>query len=173
MESDLLEELYERYANDIFRYARYSLGNREDALDVLQEVFIKAQKSIQDFAHKSSLKTWLMTITRHTVADFFRDKKRNQRRLNRLTAEPPLPMDTTSSIPDRLDVEHALQALPEKEREVFVMRYALGFSIKECAAVRGWSEVRVRVSLHRTNKKLRSLLSIGESEGGAENVGLR
>lgn len=172
MELDLVEELYERYATDVFRYVRYSIGNREDAPDVLQEVFIKAQKSIQDFEHKSSPKTWLMTIARHTIADFFRTKKRNERRLNKLTVEPALQMDSTSSIPDRLDVQHALKLLPELNREAFVMRYVLGFSVKECAAALGWSEVRVRVNLHRTNKKLRSLLDVGEDEGGAENVGL-
>lgn len=172
MESDLLTRLYERYANDVFRYVRYSIGNREDALDVLQEVFIKAQQSIQDFKHESSPKTWLITIARHTVADFFRVKKRSERSLNRLGAEPALQMDTMSSIPDRMDVENALQGLPEKDREVFVMRHVLGFSVKEAAAAMGWSEVRVRVKLHRVNKRLRLLLDGTEAEGGTENVGL-
>lgn len=76
MGSDLLEELYERYANDGFRYACYWMGNCDGTLDVLNEVFIQTQRSIQDFQHKSNPKTWLMsslTTPLHPISGFYRN----------------------------------------------------------------------------------------------------
>ena len=68
-------KLINDHQNKIFHVAMGMLGNRDEALDITQEVFLKAFKSYNDFRFNSSFKTWLIRITINKVKDYIRKEK--------------------------------------------------------------------------------------------------
>ncbi|MEH7300281.1 sigma-70 family RNA polymerase sigma factor, partial [Neobacillus drentensis] len=66
------EELYEKYHQDLFSFLYYLVNSREQAEDLIQEVYIRIFKSYGTFQGKSSEKTWLFSIARHVAIDSFR-----------------------------------------------------------------------------------------------------
>lgn len=74
---DLEEQIsnwYEEFGNSIFTYIYFNTKDYHLAEDILQEVFIKAYKNYGEFKEKSSLKTWIFTITQNTTVDYLRKK---------------------------------------------------------------------------------------------------
>lgn len=69
LEEDI-RSLYEQYANDIYRYARLTLGDSSVAKDVVQEVFLRAFRSWEQFRSEANPRTWLMSITRNYLLSF-------------------------------------------------------------------------------------------------------
>lgn len=72
MDTQTLNEMMNQYGNDIWNYAYFLTKQHALADDIAQEVFIKAYYGIHTFRGQSTLKTWLLTITRHTA---FRHKQ--------------------------------------------------------------------------------------------------
>lgn len=64
------------YADDLYRYAVSRGIGKEEAEDIIQETFLSAYKNIKSFKQKSSLKTWLISILKRKVIDFYRKKYR-------------------------------------------------------------------------------------------------
>ena len=74
-EKEALKYLIERYASPIFNFVAH-LTNRNDAPDIVQDIFIKTWKNIKRYdSKKASFKTWIFTIARNSVTDFWRKKK--------------------------------------------------------------------------------------------------
>lgn len=69
------QRLYEKYHQDIFQFLYYLVKDREQAEDLVHEVYIKVLKSYSSFEGRSSEKTWLFSIARHVAIDFFESKK--------------------------------------------------------------------------------------------------
>ena len=74
-DSGAFEELYNRYRNAVFKVAHGVVGNVEDALDVTQETFLKAHRSLERFEGRASVLTWLCQIAIHRAIDLQRRKK--------------------------------------------------------------------------------------------------
>ncbi|MDA8345872.1 MAG: sigma-70 family RNA polymerase sigma factor [Thermaerobacter sp.] len=162
-----IERLFEQHADEIFRFARFSVGSRGAAEDIVQEVFLRAMGSWDRFAGRSSERTWLFSIARHAIADHLRRVGRQEGAtdLEREIADPSQADEVA-----RLDLEASLRLLPLAQREVFVLRIVEDRSAGETAALLGRSEVSVRVTLHRALSRLRAALAPddapGEREGG-------
>lgn len=62
-----LREMMEEYGSDVWNYAFFLTRSREQANDISQEVFLKAYKNVGKYRGQSSMKTWLLTITRNTA----------------------------------------------------------------------------------------------------------
>ncbi|KPH13516.1 RNA polymerase sigma factor [Chryseobacterium sp. ERMR1:04] len=84
MKNEVLKSWVEQYSEPLLKRAVYLLSDREDAEDVVQEVFIAAFSSYDSFEEKSKPLTWLQTILKNKVADFYRKKYR---------AEPQIRLD--------------------------------------------------------------------------------
>ncbi|MCF8564574.1 sigma-70 family RNA polymerase sigma factor [Alicyclobacillus tolerans] len=69
---ELIRSLYDLYSNDVYRYAWATLGDSTEAHDVVQEVFLRAYRSLNSYRHDASAKTWLMTIARNYIFDVLR-----------------------------------------------------------------------------------------------------
>lgn len=160
---EAMESLYDSYANDVYRYARMTLGNAEEAYDVVQEVFLRAYRSWGTFRGESNVKTWLMTIARHYIIDVYR-KKRAQETIFCNTellddiADESVPMHLAVMVQDvlgRLKVEY---------RQAVVLRYIENLSVSETASVLGWSETKVRNATHRGLQKLRKVFDESPKE---------
>ncbi|QSO46080.1 RNA polymerase sigma factor [Alicyclobacillus mengziensis] len=70
----IIRQLFDEYADSLYRYAKYSLPPDMDARDVVQEVFLRAFRSWHGFQGQSSAKTWLYQIARNHIYDLLRKK---------------------------------------------------------------------------------------------------
>lgn len=165
---ETIRSLYDLYSNDVYCYAKMTLGNSEDAYDVVQEVFLRALRSWGGYRGDANAKTWLMTIARNYMYDVFRKKHTERQHISR--QEPPDFEDSLPSMDTLLEVEEALSQLITDYRHVIVLRYMDNMSIEQTASVLGWSEKKVRNTAHRALKKLRDILGSHSEEVNTPNA---
>lgn len=156
-----IEKLFELYADDLYRYARYTLPDIDDPMDVVQEVFMRAFRSWDSFRQDSNPKTWLFHIAKNYMFDLLR-KKRTERK-HQSPYDPDLseigvPLETL------IDLEEAVEALKPDHRQVILLRSVQGMTVDETAEILDWSQAKVKTTLHRAVKELRGLLSEKEGE---------
>ncbi|QQE78917.1 RNA polymerase sigma factor [Alicyclobacillus sp. SO9] len=154
---DAIKDMYDLYRHDLYRFARYTLGNSEDAYDVVQEVFIRAIRSWNGFRQDSSPKTWLLSIARNYMYDVLRKKQRKENFLRQNTLE--VMDDKLSYLETRLVLEEAMTKLKAAHRQVFVLRHIEKVSIQETARVLKWSSGKVKMTDHRAVLKLKEIMT--------------
>jgi len=157
---------YDLYRQDIYRFARYTLGNAEEAYDVVQETFLRVIRFQDHYRHDASPKTWLMTIARNYMRDVMKRKFRECRAIQSFGETHTFEHEDYSE--EQLYLEESLKALKETYRQVFVLRHIEELSIQDTAKILGWSESKVTTTDHRAITKLRQ--SFGDSEKGADNA---
>ncbi len=144
------EELFERYNSMVFNLAYQILGDREEALDVAQEVFLAIYQKMDTFRGESSLKTWIYRIAVRRAANRFRWWNRLRRRgtvsleehLSKspeselswnLTSRAKSPEDALLLQEEREKVKRMLLELPLHQRIAVIMRDIEGLSYEEIA----------------------------------------
>ncbi|WDL95821.1 RNA polymerase sigma factor [Alicyclobacillus sp. ALC3] len=149
---DAAQSLFEAYGEEVYRYLWYTLGRRSEAEDLVQEVFLHVLQSWQRFEHRSTTRTWLWGI----VNNCLREHQRKQRRTpDPIEIREELEPGSTSAPDLFLHLEHTLRTLSLSQRQVFVQRVIHERSTADTAAVLGWSEAKVRTTLHRAMKLVR------------------
>ncbi len=166
---DALEELFRRYRTLAYRVAFRLLGNEADALDAVQEGFIKALTHLASFQGRSSFKTWLLRVVSNAALDLGR--QRGRREMLSLEAadagedEPyqPLVEHNPAEGLERADLRRllrdALSALPEAQRRTFVLHVEADLSYREVADVMKISIGTVMSRLYYARQKLRAFLA--------------
>lgn len=157
---DTLSEWLEEYGDLINRTCCLILGDRALAEDAAQETFIRAWKSMAQFKGDASPKTWLTRI----AINVCRNVRRTAwfRRFDRSVTPEDLPL----SAPDEdRTLLLTVQQLPEKYRQVIVLRYYQGMSLDEAGQVLGIS----RSSAHHRLQKALKLLRLDFDEGRDEH----
>lgn len=167
--------LYERHVDLVFRLAMREVGDRAGAMDIVQETFIRASRGLDGFRGESSFRTWIARIAIHESRTWLR--RRSRRREVSLEAAPPRASagDGPEAAAVRSDLaERAfalVRTLPERQREVILLRTTEGFSYREIAEILGTSEVSCRVSYHHGMAKLRERLAgTGRGEDATETA---
>ena len=170
-DSDAFEALVLDNQKKVYNLALKMTGNEEDALDLSQEAFIKAYSSLKKFRAESRFSVWLYRLTYNICIDFLRKKKR----------KPELPLTLTDQDGDFLDLEipdtryepaseaekrelrevvtDSIDSLPDKYREIIVMREMTGMSYDEIARSLGINEGTVKSRLSRARQSLVSILN--------------
>ena len=149
------DEFVEQYYNPIFRFCFQILGSREEAEDLTQDTFFKAYKSFATLEKPESAKYWIYSIARNGCID---RKRWWKRILLQDTLSDELPAN--SGQPDlSITLRKLIQKLPQKQREVFVMRHWHGFSTEETARALGIDPGTVKSHLKRAIDKLKRQLS--------------
>jgi RNA polymerase sigma-70 factor (ECF subfamily) len=165
------QALVEKYERRVYAVAYGLLGNREDALDAVQEAFVKVHRSLDRFQGKSSFYTWLYRIAVNAAIDLGRKGSHRQEVEFREEIEPDeergeYPVAPASEDPsERLMrkelgeiIEDAIGKLPSDQRTAIVLREIEGLSYKEIAGIMGCSEGTVMSRLHYGRKKLQEIL---------------
>lgn len=153
-----MSRLYDRYAQAIFRYCFYQLGDEAIAQDLMQDTFVEVIHSLRTFNFTGSFKSWIYTIAKRLVFAQLREKYRLPKTI--LHDWLPAPQD-----PDWIDekfqaqkkekaVKKLLSRLKPKERQVIELTYLQQLTSKEAGAVTGRTPESVRVIVHRAIKKL-------------------
>lgn len=144
----------------IYRYCCQFTGNPTEAEDLTQEIFLKAHKSFQTLREQKASKAWIFTIARNTCIDRARWWKRFFRTLNEVE-----PQQSTEPQENELTItlRKLISELPEKQREVFILRHFHGFSTEETATLLKISDGTVKSHLKRAIDKLRTALESQEN----------
>jgi RNA polymerase sigma-70 factor, ECF subfamily len=159
----VFEELYEKYHHDIFNFLFYMVRNREQAEDLVQEVYIKVLRSYKRFKGESSEKTWLLSIARHVAIDFFRKQKSRRRKIlgkldwseEQLGAGQLLPEEIAIQKEEIQLLYRCLERCTIDQQLVIVLRFIQSLSITETAEALGWTESKVKTTQHRALKVLK------------------
>jgi RNA polymerase sigma-70 factor (ECF subfamily) len=164
--------MVDAYSGPIYRLGLKMLGREQDAEDVLQNTFLKALQHIAGFEGRSSLSTWLYRIATNEALMLLR-KKRPEIEMTDTEPEEDLseyaptqfvdwcclPEDETLSAEAKMQLDKAIQILPETLRIVFLLRDIEGLSIQETSQALSLSETAVKTRLLRARLKLREHLS--------------
>lgn len=161
MDSDSLEELMNRYGQDIWNFAYSLTKNRSMADDITQDVFLKAYLHITSFRGEASVKTWLLKITRNVSYNY--RKSAFIRKV--LLVDVVMPREHAYSAEQSFleneatnEVWKQLFRLPTKYREVLLLQAKYELSIHEIAAILKIPEGTVKSRLHGARKKMSALL---------------
>lgn len=152
------ERIYIEFKDKVTRYVRGKIGSEHDSEDVVSDVFVKVFNGLSDFDEKkASLSTWIYTITRNAVIDYFRASKQ----LCELPEELCSKDDTEQNILNTEMLERladALGRLNERERDIIVLHYYSGRTFKDIALTMGISYSYTKLLHGSALKTLRKLI---------------
>lgn len=146
-------DLYQKYAQDTYRFAYWLCGNAQDAEDITSETFVRALTSADEI-YAETVKGYLLTIARNLAYK----RSRQTKRLTDLTFDLPAhgngPEQTAETNLGLQDAMYFLQSLPEIDRSALLMHIQEDMPYEEIARVLGISVAAARVKVHRTRIKL-------------------
>jgi RNA polymerase sigma-70 factor (ECF subfamily) len=125
-------ELYRRHADGVFALAYRMLGSKEEAEDVLQDVFVGLPRALESYREVGRFEGWLKRVTVRAALMRLRSKRRKR--------ETPLEEAMGTAVAagspiDRIALERALNRLPDSLRAVFVLREIEGYAHAEIGAL--------------------------------------
>jgi RNA polymerase sigma-70 factor (ECF subfamily) len=150
-----------RYQHMVFAYLSRALGAGPHVEDLAQDVFIRACQGLPSFdaAGPARLSTWVLTIANRVAID-----ARRKRRLATTELSPDAAQDAATPETERhrsevgLALQRAADALPDEQRDVFILAELYELSMKEISVVLGIRENTVKTRLFRARERLRVLL---------------
>ncbi len=179
-DTDAFEFLLKRYEQLISAIVKKHVP--EDHIeDTLQDVFMRMYKSLPSWRGSHNFKHWVSAIAVRTCSDFWRDHYRSREfPVSSLTDQHQEWIDTATadissqSFQERAKqkeareiLDWALDRLGADDRIVLELVYLEGLSVKEAAALLGWSTTNVKVRLFRSRRKLHKLLAEATNQKGA------
>ena len=164
-DQEALKEIYEKYHKKIYRIAYSVVRQREEAFDVVQEVFIKLFRSIRNFKGRSHFYTYLYRMAMNTAIDHKR--KTGKQYMSSLDEEGSFePSDQPEKGPEKIllqkeleeRVKLAMDKLPDEQRAALIFRDVEGLSYQEMAEAMGCSIGTVMSRLHYGRKRMQESL---------------
>jgi len=158
-----IENLYEKYANDVLRLSYFYLGDRHKAEDVCQDVFVRLMTKAPALAPGHE-KAWLLKVALNRCRDLWRGAWVKRVALGSPAFELIPAMDQTEQRDDEEAVMQAIHSLPAAFREVILLHYYQGYGLNEIAGMLNVPEGTVSSRLSRGRKKLEVMLKGGGLE---------
>lgn len=162
-----LELLYERYKKYVYSLAYRYAGNKDDAMDLTQEVFVSIYKSLDNFKEDFSLLPWVKKITVNKCLNFLRDRKEalslNQtledgNEIQDLIHSPDNTESKTLYRDTKEALENAIKNLPPEERIAILLRHMKGMKYEEIARIMDVPLGTVKTYLHRGRKTIKACM---------------
>jgi RNA polymerase sigma-70 factor (ECF subfamily) len=162
--------LYREQAPRIFALTRRMGGSAEDGEDLLQEIFLQAYRKLDSFKGDSSIGTWLYRLALNHCLDYVRGRRAKMDKVTDTldddsAFEPVARRDMPIA---RLDLERAIERLPEGCRDAFVLHDVEGFDHKEVGRLLGVAEGTSKSQVFKARMKLRAILGRRMDEGRAD-----
>lgn len=158
---DAFEALYARYVRRVYAYVAARTSNPQDAEDVVADIFLRVVRSLDQLhnAHHTSFAAWLFAVARSAVVDHYRrsDQARAHVALSDagpLAAPDAEPEQALHAAEDAAKLRALIAALPERQREIVMLRYYGGLRNQEIAAVLQIGEKTVSGYLSRALRDL-------------------
>lgn len=155
--------LYDKYQPQIYRFIYLKVSHREEAEDLCHQVFLSAWQNMGSYEFKGfPFSTWLYSIARNKVIDYYRTKK-NFIDIETIYIAEEDDKKTNESILDfkiSIDgVKKAISEIPQIEQDVIIMRFVEDMSPQEIAPILNKSEGLIRAIQHKAIKRLKELLN--------------
>lgn len=152
-------ELYRRHSPRVFAYCKRYLGNQEEAKDVFQETFIRFYKSADKNRVMTNVPAFLLRIARNICVNFLKQKKNTQGHVSYEDYMASQEEKKYSGDDELLNlINTALDTLPEKYKEMFILREYEGLSYSDIAEVTDENVSNVKIRIHRAKQKIREIL---------------
>lgn len=153
------EEIYQNYYRKVYGYIISKINDADTSEDLTSAVFVKIYEKIDTFDEsKASISTWIYTIARNTLTDYYRTR--------RVFDEIPETFPENSSVEEEIcnkemleKLADALQTLDERERDIIILRFYSGKTLKEIAEKMDISYAYVKVLQNKAFDKLKKLLA--------------
>lgn len=169
---EIYDEIVMRYEKKLFSYIYRLVGNREEAEDILQNVFVKAYRNIKTFDIERKFSSWIYRIAHNEAINFL--KKRNKKKFiswedivaskdkMETKSDERSPIDIWIRKESAIEVNQALEKMPEKYRKVLMLRYFSEKSYEEIGRMIGSPVNTVGTLINRAKKKLMSVINLME-----------
>ena len=171
-EERAFQELVDRYQTRLLNFVYRTIGDREKAEDLVQEVFIRVYRHLHRFDRSKKFSTWIYTIASNLAKNELRNRSRNPLVLfqtikkNWEDEDRPLQFEDATSRPDDLYrkrhlrelVDEATAKLPEHHRQVFVLRELEGKSYEEIAEITSCNLGTVKSRLNRARTSFAEII---------------
>lgn len=170
--TEAFDMVYERYRDRIYRFAVACLKHKEDAEDVVQEVFLSVARAAARYEPQGRFKAWLFQIAANRIRTSVqvRAKRAEYEQAEEASALAALVehgVDVESTMVMRERLTSALAELPELQRLILLLKELEGFSAMEIAETLALTPENVRINLFRARRKLlqdQRPLEIGDSQ---------
>lgn len=168
-EKAVFDQLFLRYRDRVHRAIRSIIFNPDDALDITQDVFLKAYQGLGNFKQASQFYSWLYRIAINHCIDFMRQQAKHKVVTDEPVSDgtfyshaanrhPAAPSKAVENEEFWVHLRQSLMQLPPKQREVFILRYREELPLKEIARKLGRSTGTVKAHLFQAQRNLRELL---------------
>ena len=170
-QNDSFEPLLSPYRQGMLNMAYRMSGNIEEAKEICQEATVKIYKYLGSFKREKSFKNWLYKTVVNCSYDFLKKKNRYDVMISeqkmRFFIDSNNPEKNYSNLEIKEKIQNCLRILSPKEKAVFLLRDAEGFSINETSQILGSSSNSIRTHLSRARQKLRKeFMRCSSPEGG-------
>ncbi len=171
-EETAFKEFVDKYQHLVLNVSNKFVHNKEDAMDIAQEVFIKVYDSVHSFREQSKISTWLYKITVNKSLNYIRDKKRrnifssldaifenkNNNPVENVADDQKLSQEQMESEERKEILFKAIDQLPEKQKTAITLNKLEGLPYKEIAGIMDTSVTETGVLINRARKKLQKKL---------------
>lgn len=157
------DTLYEQYATDVLRVAYYYLGNKEQAEDVTQDVFVRLITN-QPELEEGKEKAWLLKVALNRCRDLWRSSWYKRIVLGSPAFELFPAKDELEPLAEQQALAQAINQLKPEFKEVVLLFYYQGFSVTEIAQMLQIAEGTVSSRLSRARVKLQNVLNGDEDQ---------
>src|SRR5215469_11479462 len=150
------DDAIRRHEHEIMRFILRATGDRDDALDLFQETWLRAYRSYRQLDSAEGLRPWLFRIASNLCLNRKRDRARRARII---TDTVPCEADARAAQPmyeSALHLKSMLRRLPNKQRQALVMRKLAGLEYREIALALECSEEAARAGVYLAMKKLKA-----------------
>jgi len=159
------EELVRVTNRRVYSLALRLVGDRHDAEDVAQDVYLRVFRGLDGFREEARFETWLYRIVANSAMNLLRTRGRFGEVLSEEDLDVPVPDRQADRTADRDELARAMEALPPGGRVVLWLKDVYGLSCREIGEELGIEEGAVKVRLHRARKRLRDVLEeVGDGE---------
>ncbi|MGM0531372.1 MAG: RNA polymerase sigma factor [Bacteroidota bacterium] len=164
------KEFVDKYQHLVLNVSNKFVHNKEDAMDIAQEVFIKVYDSVDSFREQSKVSTWLYKITVNKSLNYIRDKKRrnifssldaifeNNNSVENVADDQKISQEQMESEERKEILFKAIDQLPEKQKTAITLNKLEGLSYKEIAGIMDTSVTETGVLINRARNKLQKKL---------------
>jgi RNA polymerase sigma-70 factor (ECF subfamily) len=156
-EPEAFDLLYVRYVERVYGYVRARVGSDDDAEDLTQQVFLKALDALPGYRDRGlPFAAWLFRIARNVAIDNSR-RRRGDLAWDALpeSAHPTDSQDVCAEVSQRDALAHLLSALGEGDRDLVMLHFVSGLTLREIGLVVGQSQAKVQRRLASSVRKLK------------------
>jgi len=162
MDDERFHSEYEQVSDKLYTFLLRTVGDRDQAADLLQDAAYRAYRSRRQFRGDSTFKTWIYRIAVNTMKNQWARAQRERKWLDEArdmdAVTSPSPEQLVTGREDAMELSHAMMVLEEGYRIPFMLKHVDGLSYKEISQVLGIAENAARVRVYRARHTLRSIL---------------